>query len=203
MNTASIRLVALSACMALCASSCQEFFTNSLASGLARSSYTIPAGISVTDAMDLLTESGSDPQVAQALVPVLTDAVEGATPGTQAYDEAASALVTAVVTSSEVSQAEVDALALVMANPPADGMSAETAYMSAMALMSEAFAQVGVADAGAITLAEGTALKANAAYQLALQYLALGNTISGGSPTGLGGTLQGMVDMVEAAVNGA
>ncbi|HOX92980.1 MAG TPA: hypothetical protein PLC54_08640, partial [Spirochaetales bacterium] len=60
-----------------------------------------------------------------------------------------------------------------------------------------------VADAGAITPAEGTALKANAAYQLALQYLALGNTISGGSPTGLGGTLQGMVDMVEAAVNGA
>lgn len=83
--------------------SCQQFFTSSLAKALSRSSYDIPSDISVDDAVELL--AGGDADVAGALVAPLSAAVSAATPGTAAYDEAASALVTAVVLSSDASPA--------------------------------------------------------------------------------------------------
>jgi len=83
--------------------SCQQFFTSSLGKALARDSYSIPSDISVDDAVELL--AGGDADVAAALVTPLSTAVSAATPGTDAYNEAASALVTAVVLSSDASPA--------------------------------------------------------------------------------------------------
>ena len=84
-------------------SSCQQFFTTSLAAPLARDSYTIPSDISVEDAAELLASGDAD--VAAALVAPLFAAASAATPGSAAYDAAASALVTAVVLSSDASPA--------------------------------------------------------------------------------------------------
>lgn len=83
--------------------SCQQFFSGSLAKVLARDSYSIPSDISVDDAVELL--AGGDADVAAALVTPLSAAVSAGTEGTAAYDEAASALVTAVVLSSDASPA--------------------------------------------------------------------------------------------------
>lgn len=88
-------------------SSCQQFFTASLAGYLARDSYSIPANLPVSDAMALLdtAKSSGDAQMAAALVTPLYNAASAATPGTTAYDEAATALVSAVVMSSCASPA--------------------------------------------------------------------------------------------------
>ncbi|HUW71138.1 MAG TPA: hypothetical protein VMX33_12980 [bacterium] len=105
MNARIARMAAILLTMALLVSlsSCQQFFTASLAGYLARDSYTIPADISVADAAELL--AGGDANVAAALVAPLYNATSAAAPGTAAYDEAASALVTAVVLSSDASPA--------------------------------------------------------------------------------------------------
>lgn len=83
--------------------SCQQFFTGSLAKALARDSYNIPSDISVDDAVELL--AGGDADVAAELVAPLSAAASAAAPGSDAYNEAASALVTAVVLSSDASPA--------------------------------------------------------------------------------------------------
>jgi hypothetical protein len=88
-------------------SSCQQFFTASLAGYLARDSYAIPSDLPVGDAIDLLdtAKASGDEQLAAALVTPLYNAASAATPGTAAYDEAATALTQAVLLSSGVGTA--------------------------------------------------------------------------------------------------
>jgi hypothetical protein len=162
-------------------SSCQEFFTTSFATALARDSYPIPADMSVADASALLDQAmlNGDANMAAALVTPLYAAASAATPGTAAYDEAASALASAVILSSGVAPAatsiglafasidlssptpaqiaealapietvsltddETAALIMIAANPPA-GLSADDAYVAALALASDAFTDAGV-----------------------------------------------------------
>jgi len=68
-------------------------------------------------AAQLLADHPEDPALAEALVPILTDAAADETPGTAAYDEAAGLLVDAVVQSSEVGGAITEMVASI----PADG----------------------------------------------------------------------------------
>ncbi|PKL23964.1 MAG: hypothetical protein CVV47_11905 [Spirochaetae bacterium HGW-Spirochaetae-3] len=105
MNVRIFRIAAGAAALAglVSLASCQQFFTGSLAKALARDSYTIPSDISMDDAVELL--AGGDADVAAALVSPLSAAVSAGTPGTASYDEAATALVTAVVLSSDASPA--------------------------------------------------------------------------------------------------
>lgn len=95
--------------------SCQQFFTTSLASTLARDSYTIPADLSVADSAALLAEAtaNGDVELASALVTPLLAALEAAEPGTDAYEAAASALLDASVLSSGVGPALNNALAAI------------------------------------------------------------------------------------------
>lgn len=105
MNMRVIHITAVSVIIASLVSlaSCQQFFTSSLAKPLARDSYTIPSNISVGSAVELL--AGGDARIAAALVAPLYAAASTAAPGSIAYNEAASALVTAVVLSSDASPA--------------------------------------------------------------------------------------------------
>jgi len=98
---------------ALLAASCQQFFTTSIVKGLARdsSSYKFPADLAVSDAAYYLAQSQGDPAVAAALVTPLFNAVQAATPGTAAYDQAAQLLAEAVVQSSGINQALTDTIA--------------------------------------------------------------------------------------------
>ncbi len=98
---------------ALLAASCQQIFTTSLAKGLARdpSSYKFPANMAVSDAAYYLAQSQGDPAVAAALVTPLFNAVQAATPGTVAYDQAAQLLAEAVVQSTGINQALADTIA--------------------------------------------------------------------------------------------
>lgn len=182
-----LRLRAAAAAAALSSvfllASCQQFFTTSIATALARDSYDL-SGMSVADAVGMLDSAlaEGDAQVAAALVSPLFLAAEAAAPGTAAYDEAAGALVSAVVLSSGVGTAittavsellpsfveggpdidgsliaealdafsavsltatERDALLMVAADPP-EGMSANDAYSSAVALVADAFVDAGV-----------------------------------------------------------
>ncbi len=91
-------------------STCQQFSTSSLATVLARDSYPIPADMSVADASALLDEAmlNGDADMAAALVTPLYAAASAATPGTAAYDEAASALASAVILSSGVAPAATE-----------------------------------------------------------------------------------------------
>jgi len=89
--------------------SCQEFFTTSFATVLARDSYPIPADMSVADASALLDQAmlNGDAGMAAALVTPLYAAAFAAstTPASAAYQEAASALLDAAVLSSGVNTA--------------------------------------------------------------------------------------------------
>jgi len=172
MNRQKNRAVALATALAgiFLLSTCQQFFTTSLASALARDSYTIPANITVAEATALLDA---------ALVPGLFAAAEAAEAGSDAYNEAANALVSAVVLSSGVgpvvatvatlfltvddeanpdelvSQAisavstialndnELDALLMIAEFPP-EGLSADDAYTAAFALVANAYVVAGI-----------------------------------------------------------
>jgi hypothetical protein len=85
--------------------SCQEFFTSSFATVLARDSYPIPDDMSVEDAIEYLELANGDPVIAAALVTPLYAAASSADPASDDYDEAAAALVNAVVLSSGASPA--------------------------------------------------------------------------------------------------
>lgn len=108
MNKQRNRTVALATALAgiFLLSTCQQFFTTSIASALARESYTIPADISVADAISLLDAAiaEGDATMAAALVPGLFAAADTALQASDAtaYNEAANALVSAVVLSSGV-----------------------------------------------------------------------------------------------------
>jgi hypothetical protein len=109
MNRQHNRAVALATVLAaiFLFSTCQQFFTTSLAKPLARDSYTIPADISVADAISLLDAAiaEGDATMAAALVPSLYAAAADAPAESAAYNEAANALVAAVVLSSGVGPA--------------------------------------------------------------------------------------------------
>jgi hypothetical protein len=86
--------------------SCQQLFTTSLGTALARDSYPDLSDISLEDALAYLEEAkaNGDVQLASALVSPLFDEAEAAV-GTAAYDEAATALVSAVIISSGIGEA--------------------------------------------------------------------------------------------------
>lgn len=159
------------------ASSCQQFFTSSLAKPLARTKYNIPANLPVEEAISLLAESGGDPKVAAALVTPLLNAAKAASPGTKAYNTAANGLLDAAVGSSGVNAAIANALSamasetpdysaifdsfnavslnadskealiLIATNPP-ENMSPDTAISAVAALVAVACAEEGVGVSG-------------------------------------------------------
>ncbi len=104
--------LAVLALAAFFASSCQQFFTSSIAKPLARSNYSIPANIGADDAAALLAESGGDPKIAAALVKPLYNAIKTATPGTENYNTAANALLEAAVASSGINSIITEAQGL-------------------------------------------------------------------------------------------
>ncbi len=125
-------------------SSCQQFFTTSLAASLARDSYSIPADMSVADASALLDEAllNGDAEMAAQLVPLLLAALEAATPGTEEYNEAAAALLDAVVLSSGVGAAMTN-MATTLASADLDNLTEEDlagamASLSTIALSNDA-----------------------------------------------------------------
>ncbi len=99
--------------------SCQQFFTTSIASSLARTSYNIPADMPVDDAMALLDTAlaQGDSALAAALVTPLLAAAKAASddPTSDAYNEAASALASAVVLSSGVGSTMTNLASLFLA----------------------------------------------------------------------------------------
>ncbi|PKL07734.1 MAG: hypothetical protein CVV51_12585 [Spirochaetae bacterium HGW-Spirochaetae-7] len=105
------KLAALLASVAML-SSCQQFFTTSLAALLARDSYNIPSDMSISDATEWLAIAKRDnnEKLAAALVTPLLALATAADPAGAAYDEAASALVTAVLISSGASPAIIGIL---------------------------------------------------------------------------------------------
>lgn len=138
---------------ALLAASCQQIFTTSLVKGLARdpSSYKFPANMAVSDAAYYLAQSQGDPAVAAALVTPLYNAVQAATPGTAAYDQAAQLLAEAVVQSTGINQALADTIAAL----PSDLGSVDPATLESLVTN---FASVGL---NADEIAALTALEAN------------------------------------------
>lgn len=130
------RAAALAACLAslALATSCQQFFTSSLAAYLARDSYTIPADLPVDDAIELLEAAMAqgDSATAAALVkPLLAAATAAASdPTSEDYNEAATALASAVVLSSGVGTAVTSMAQLFLA---ADEETDEAAMMETIA----------------------------------------------------------------------
>ncbi len=127
-------LIAL-ALLSLASSSCQRIFTTSLAPFLARDGYTIPSNLSVDDAAYLLSQSQGDPDLAAALVTPLYNAASAATPGTAAYDEAATLLAQAVTEASGIGPA-ITALAVfaTIASPTAEEIADATNAVLAVGL---------------------------------------------------------------------
>ncbi len=128
----------------LALSSCQQFFTTSLAVGLARDSYTIPANMTVSDASALLDAAilNGDVEMAAQLVTPLLTALEGLTSGTAEYNEAAAALLDAVVLSSGVGAAMTN-VATTLASADLDNLTEEDlagamASLSTIALSDDA-----------------------------------------------------------------
>ncbi len=130
MNRQQKRAVALATALAgiFVLSTCQQFFTTSLAKPLARSSYDV-SSVSVDDAVSMLDSaiSDGDAEMASALVTPLYSAASAATPGTDAYNVAASALVSAVVLSSGVGPAITSMASLFIANDEVDETFMESA----------------------------------------------------------------------------
>lgn len=158
---------ALAALAALIAASCQQFFTTSLVRGLARdpANYSFPADLPVTDAASYLAQSQGDPAVAGALVTPLFNAVQDATPGTAAYDQAAQLLAEAVVQSTGINQALADTLAAL----PDDLTSVDPAELEDLASNFEAVS-LNAAEIAALTALEAdppSTLSAEQAYTIA------------------------------------
>jgi len=141
MNRQRNRAVALATALAgiFLLSTCQQFFTTSLAGALARDSYTIPADITVAEATALLDAAiaEGDATMAGALVPGLYAAAGDAVVGSAEYNDAANALVSAVVLSSGVGPAVAEMLPLLL---PLVGESNNLSSEDESALISEALA---------------------------------------------------------------
>ena len=90
--------------------SCQQLFTTSLGTALARDGYPDLSDVSLEDALSLLADAQGDQDLAVALVAPLYTAALEATPGSATYDKAATALVEAVVISSGIGTAITDGL---------------------------------------------------------------------------------------------
>jgi len=125
-------------------SSCQQFFTTSLAASLARDSYTIPADMSVADASALLDQAllNGDAEMAAQLVTPLLAALGAAEVGSDAYNEAAAALLDAVVLSSGVGAAMTEVATSLasadLANLTEDDLSGAMATISTITLTDDA-----------------------------------------------------------------
>lgn len=132
MTTKGYKAALAAALAALLAASCQQIFTTSLVKGLARdsTSYKFPADLAVSDAAYYLAQSQGDPGVAGALVTPLFNAVQAATPGTAAYDQAAQLLAEAVVQSTGINQALADTIAAL----PSDLGSVTPATLEALVM---------------------------------------------------------------------
>ncbi|MFH2113475.1 MAG: hypothetical protein ABIJ86_03070 [Spirochaetota bacterium] len=90
--------------------SCQQLFTTSLGTVLARDSYPDLSDASLEDALSYLADAQGDQDLATALVSPLYTAAFEAVPGSATYDSAATALVEAVVISTGIGQAMTDGL---------------------------------------------------------------------------------------------
>jgi hypothetical protein len=161
MNKLITRAIVVLTLLALLVS-CQQLFTTSLGTALARKSYPDLSKISLNEALLYLADARADSTLATALVAPLHAAALGADPASSTYDRAATALVDAVVISSGigtaissgleaylsgddveldvvigsivVSSASIDALQLVAGSPP-PSMTATQAYTAAATLM--------------------------------------------------------------------
>jgi hypothetical protein len=80
-------ILVLAAALAL--SGCQGFFTTSLASFLARSSYNIPSNISNAEAAALIAANPNDPKLLASLMAVLNAQAAASVPGAKALAAAA------------------------------------------------------------------------------------------------------------------
>ena len=189
-------------------SSCQQFFTTSLAAPLARDSYTIPSDISVEDAAELLASGDAD--VAAALVAPLFAAemsegmvyeslakdlgTEGLGTLTQPQIDAALAALMAI----SLTPAESAALLLVSDDLAApEGSAPDELYIAAFALAVDAFNDGGASEAELDTWLGGGALpgtvdvdSVNAA--MALLDLAQAADLAGGSTSIFGQLLSGL-----------
>lgn len=208
---------AMFVCISLC-TSCQQFFTTSLASPLARKSYNISATLPVSQAIDLLDMAiaQGDSALAAALVTPLLAAVTATQgdPTSPAYNEAASALLSAVVLSSGVGTAvtsiaeralsgddpstllaaletvsinDIERESLILlANKPPLGMSDDDAYIAAVALAIDAFTSTGynLEDIDALSLSPPAALVNSPSMIAALQLLDAAQAGGNGSPFG-------------------
>lgn len=202
--------------------SCQEFFTSSLASYAARDGYAIPSDISVEEASELLARSSGDPAMASALVAPLAAAAAAAVPGSAEYYQAADVLLDAVLVSSGVGPSMIGALAVIQSDPDAAMeimlsvalsdtevaalalvagdpifMSAEEMYTVALALMSEAVRNVGIADPLAITDPEYHALILDGAYTLAQAYITMADAMVSTPMTQMEQLMSGLIPVFE------
>lgn len=100
-------LVCVLAVLVLGAHSCQDFFSTSLTPWVARTSFTIPADISTTQALDYVAQAlaNNDPTLAASLTPILLTQAKAAVDDPLLYDQLASAMVTTVLLSSNVGTA--------------------------------------------------------------------------------------------------
>lgn len=87
-------------------SSCQQLFTTSLGTALARESYDL-SDVSLDEALTYLAlaQANSDTELASALVAPMLAKASASVVGTATYDQAATALVGAVIISSGIGQA--------------------------------------------------------------------------------------------------
>ena len=177
MNRQRNRAVALATALAgiFLLSTCQQFFTASLATALARDSYTIPADISVADAINLLDAAiaEGDATMAAALVPGLFAAAEAASAGSDAaaYNEAANALVSAVVLSSGVGPVVTTVATLFLSADP----EADPALMISEAITSVSSIALSVEETDALLLIASNppaGLSADDAYTAAFALVA-------------------------------
>lgn len=100
--------------------SCQQLFTTSLGTALARDSYPDLSDISLEDALLYMADAKADPALATALVAPLYEAALEADPASDTYDQAATALVDAVVISSGIGTAINDGLTDYLNEVPVD-----------------------------------------------------------------------------------
>ncbi len=170
----TVAAAALAALSLAALAACQDFFTSSWAGSLARDAYAVPADLPVADAVDLLAQSNGDPVLAAALVTPLYNAADAATPGTDAYDEAALALVDAVLASSEVGSSLVDAMLAIPSNYDELTVPEQEAAMDAAldAVLSIGLSPLEVTSLAMIATDPPAGMEAEAAYAAAVALLA-------------------------------
>jgi len=176
MKNQRLRAVAVAAALSsvFLLTTCQQFFTTSLASVLARDSYDL-SGISVGSAVDMLATalSDGDAEMAAALVAPLLAAMTDATTAA-AYEEAANALVSAVVLSSGVGPAITAAISGILPSFE-EGSEGPTPEQMAEALGSLATISLSPTEHEGLLLIAGNppeGMSANDAYSAAVALVA-------------------------------